>query len=314
MQQPVCLILVQERFMSERESINLQEVELYHLPRQALVAFAARCARRVMAIAIRIPPVYTGVGSGHGNVTHSVAVAEEASSCGAGEPLPSLTRALRRASRAVAAARSLANTHLEPDDLPFTHLGRNGQPFRAAYLAAKAALDAVEAAAAKPDAVAALTYEAFLDADAAASFHDNGDCRVATRRAMRFDFDLLQRARREGRLTEETPVPPDFFGPVWPDGEPAGWPGPPYNYPDSPVVEDPSAQGTAPVETWVDGGDEIVIELDVPEDLTQDDILRGIASLVDAADDLHRAHGGNGLQVADITIEREAGCPAGVPQ
>ena len=44
--------------------------------------------------------------------------------------------------------------------------------------------------------------------------------------AVRRDFDLLLAASEEFDWTDGTPVPPEFFGPLWPEGEPEGWPRP----------------------------------------------------------------------------------------
>jgi len=67
---------------------------------------------------------------------------------------------------------------------------------------------------------------------------------------------------------------------------------------------------TVPVE---DGSDEIVLELEIPEDAPDLAVLQGITGLVDALDDLHRAHGGNGLKIDDPTFECEVPVPTEVP-
>jgi two-component system response regulator HydG len=58
--------------------------------------------------------------------------------------------------------------------------------------------------------------------------------------------------------------------------------------------------------------DEIVLEIEVPDDATDEDVLEGVRELVDAADQLHRAHGGHGLKVESIEVTEEAGIPAEV--
>lgn len=41
--------------------------------------------------------------------------------------------------------------------------------------------------------------------------------------AFRRDLEAVQRASAERAWTDESPVAPEFFGPMWPDGEPAEW-------------------------------------------------------------------------------------------
>jgi hypothetical protein len=46
---------------------------------------------------------------------------------------------------------------------------------------------------------------------------------AAQLRCVRRDFLRLQRLAREHHWTDDTPVPPDAFGPVWPDGLAPDW-------------------------------------------------------------------------------------------
>ena len=41
---------------------------------------------------------------------------------------------------------------------------------------------------------------------------------------IRRDFDHLAQLAEVRRWTDDTPVPPDVFGPLWPEGAPKGWP------------------------------------------------------------------------------------------
>jgi hypothetical protein len=50
-------------------------------------------------------------------------------------------------------------------------------------------------------------------------------------------------------------------------------------------------------------GEEIVLEVEVPEGASDADVIAAVAGLADAADDLHRAHGGHGLRVARLQAE-----------
>jgi hypothetical protein len=42
--------------------------------------------------------------------------------------------------------------------------------------------------------------------------------------AMRADLETLKRLIRDKGWTDQTPVPPRVFGPLWPQGPPEGWP------------------------------------------------------------------------------------------
>ena len=44
---------------------------------------------------------------------------------------------------------------------------------------------------------------------------------------IRRDFDHLARLAEWQRWTDNTPVPPEVFGPLWPEGSPPGWPADP---------------------------------------------------------------------------------------
>jgi hypothetical protein len=46
----------------------------------------------------------------------------------------------------------------------------------------------------------------------------------AVNAAVRADFDRLRRLIDEKGWTDDTPVRPSAFGPLWPDGPPQGWP------------------------------------------------------------------------------------------
>jgi len=46
----------------------------------------------------------------------------------------------------------------------------------------------------------------------------------ATMSAMAFDIRRLRDAAAQKKWTDDTPVPPKFFGRLWPHGEPEGWP------------------------------------------------------------------------------------------
>jgi hypothetical protein len=58
------------------------------------------------------------------------------------------------------------------------------------------------------------------------------------------------------------------------------------------------------------GGQELVITLDVPEDMSDAQVEKLIAESVRFADGLHRAYGGHGLTVADRGVQVYSRQPA----
>lgn len=50
------------------------------------------------------------------------------------------------------------------------------------------------------------------------------EIRLALIKAMRADTELLLAAAEREKWTDDTPVPPEFFGHLWPFGAPKGWP------------------------------------------------------------------------------------------
>jgi hypothetical protein len=47
---------------------------------------------------------------------------------------------------------------------------------------------------------------------------------AAVHQAMADDLNLLRSTAAKEHWTDATPVPPEFFGPLWPDGPPEEWP------------------------------------------------------------------------------------------
>lgn len=103
------------------------------------------------------------------------------------------------------------------------------------------------------------------------------------------DLTLLADASQAENWGADTPVSPGFFGPLWPFGVPEGWP----------ATEPPS------------GDVELVVELDVPDGVSNAEVVKQVGKLADLTDDLHRAYGGHGLKIKEVTIESEACVPEG---
>ena len=171
--------------------------ELRALPRWARVAFAARCAARVLPFIRHLwndgPPQHPQA------VEHAVRVAETAGRSAAdhGESLLARDTVFAAADSPLRAA---------------THAA-------AAYAAGWAA-DAVVSAAASDftatragqEAARAIFETATIDTPLTAQL-----------RCIRRDFVRLKKLARKEKWTDDTPVPPEVFGPMWPEGVAPYW-------------------------------------------------------------------------------------------
>jgi hypothetical protein len=162
---------VPEEHEERRDRLPTWEDLLRGLPRRAVIAFAARCARRVQPLFPAEPP--------------------------SGFPPDKWEKHRLDVALAIDAAERYAG-------------GRNNKP-PAADADARAA-DAAAAAAA-----AAARAAAFAAAAAAAARAAD----AADTSSIRRDFDLLCGSAHLESWTEDTPIPPEFFGPLWPMGRPA---------------------------------------------------------------------------------------------
>ena len=61
------------------------------------------------------------------------------------------------------------------------------------------------------------------------------------------------------------------------------------------------------------GNDELVLEIDVPEGVSDDEIIARVREMALMADGLHRSLGGRGLKVERLEVHQEAGVPVGAP-
>lgn len=240
--------------MPDEDGLPTRE-EIASLPRTARVAFAARCARRVL-------PLYTELF-------------EEATA----EQKQAVTQAVEMA--------EFWSANAEPDRPPRNVLLHAAHTSRAVFTANSffAFADAVFAAAAAADAAdAAATNHATATYAAAATYNAAAAAKaVAARagviRAMWTDFALLTEA--SGFWTDETPVPPAFFGPLWPEGVPEGWP--------AENADDLSME----------------LEIEVPDDATDEEVKAKVREVLSHADGLYRARGYGGLKVDDLEVLEE---------
>jgi hypothetical protein len=200
--------------MSKARKVPTQE-EIEKLPRFAAVAFAARCARRVQPLFIAGWP---DAPRQHIDAVDRAITVAERSAAGAPGGAYAAAAAAATAGAAAATAARAARAAMHAAD--------------AAVRAADAVYDpalAVAVVAAAVDAVAARAARAAV---------------TAARAAIRQDFEQLLSAAERDEWTYDTPVPPEFFGPLWPEGEPKGWP----------TTTGPTQPGIEPLTLLIDPG------------------------------------------------------------
>ncbi|MEO1716085.1 MAG: hypothetical protein AAFR76_03140 [Planctomycetota bacterium] len=254
------------------------EEELLRLPRLARVAFAARCAERVQAV-------------------YEAAFSEGA--------LPDVsTKHLNAVQKAVALARAFANDpeNMKPVDqdgfMNFTeeamsaalHADSLSHDQGTSYNAAAAASRAVKAADSAAFRHDYFTAQSASEASSAAAQAASAYAAIDfARTAMRCDLELLKAAASREEWNDERPVSPDFFGPLWPEGEPEGWP----------------EEGRE-----VRAGDEVFsVTLDLPADVSDDEIENLVRELSVRLDESHVAEGGRGVVIDSIDLPRRAAMP-----
>lgn len=288
--------------MAEDSRIEIPTTkELKTLPCWARVAFAARCARRVQPL---FRAAWPQAAKEHIETVDTAVTAAERSAA-SGDPYavgarvpPSFTAVADATAAAADAARYAlcAAYSVVVAEMKRAQAGAN-----AAIQAANkpsAAADRADEALEVDDAdnvVADAAACAAQAVDAAAASHAEGAAYVraysVVRAAMHRDFELLKEAAVREEWTDDTPVAPEFFGPLWPQGVPAGWP----------VSEEGSE------------GSELVFEIDVPDDADDEAMYAKAMELAGRADELHRAYGGRGLKVKSVEVYDEAHVREGVP-
>jgi len=165
--------------------------EIAQLPRWARVAYAARCARRVL-------PLFQ----------HAWAEAPT-------EYVKAIETAVNLAELAAASA-SPAAEHLASSVSAAAASASNASVAASAASAAAVAYDAVCASAAPAASIASFA--------ARAAEHSAAAVNIPATAAIRADLDLLVKAANAYEWDDATPVPPEVFGSLWPDGPPEEWP------------------------------------------------------------------------------------------
>ncbi|MCE9567598.1 MAG: hypothetical protein K8U57_36825 [Planctomycetes bacterium] len=163
------------------------EDEIAKLPRWARVAFAARCARRVLPLFLYLKPQTKPDG------------------------LRSQRLRLERADLAASSA-----TAIEPR----TWYGDADWPDNPIDKAAHAILQSSTATILEATGRGEPSRAAMAVQTAVAGAEPIADIVPFIRR----DFDHVAKLAEWQHWTDDTPVPPEVFGPLWPEGPPKGWP------------------------------------------------------------------------------------------
>jgi len=245
---------------------------LAQLPRRAVVAFAARCARRVQPLTHALPQQGRDAID-RDAIDRAIAIAE------------AFAKGTDVASAAADAA-ARAATAANKDDAA-------GAATWAAAAAVAAAAVAVANAAWAADAAARAAARAATDTEAAWA---------AAWAAADDDLDRLIALNLGQPGTLGAPIDPSKsgpLGPLWPQGVPEWY-------------TEAATKTVAPHEE-PSGDAELVVEIDVPEGISDDEVLAVIERLSLDADDLHRALGGHGLKVKRLEVYQGAPAPVEVP-
>lgn len=251
--------------------------DLQMLPRWARVAFAARCARRVQPL---FRDEWPSAPQEHVKAIDNAITISEKSAAAA--VLAVLAADAANGVAAISAARAAVGDAVLYADA-----------FAVAAFVADTADRAIRAAARAATAPARGTFVPSVDASTAARYACAAAGTAFADAAVRRDYELLIAASEAEKWSDDTPVPPEFFGPLWPDGEPEDWP-----------TREPDSAGL-----------QLMVEIELPDDveLDEDRIGEISAEIADRLDDLHRAYGGDGLTVDRVELDAPAFTPQEVP-
>jgi hypothetical protein len=178
--------------------------DLQGLPRWARVALCARAVRRVQPLYLDAWP--KAPAKFQASIEASIAEGELAAS--QGKRTANLNKAGHAAMKVYGAA---------PDKITFSKEYVDDVP----YAASRVALAGLENDALFAD-------EAIEKALSAVFYFERSNQRKGLRtqlaRLIKQDFEHIEKAARDGKWSNSTPVTPDAFGPLWPKGPPLGWP------------------------------------------------------------------------------------------
>lgn len=192
--------------------------EIASLPRWARVAFAARCARRVQPLFVHEWP--NALQKEIDNVDRVITLAESsaASHNNASEfstGTPGISTSTEYTTYSAYSADSAAASAASAYSVDFAD-----SAIASAYSAARDAYSAIFAFASTTNAGIRTDFELLKGLA-----RGEPNMRATVLGQSRFtDQDDTRVVGYSNSWTDDTPVPPEIFGPMWPDGEPEGWP------------------------------------------------------------------------------------------
>jgi len=248
-----------------------QPEDVNKLPRRACVAFAARCARRVQLLLDE----WQEVTEKHRYAIWMAIAHAESTAFGRPFDTQAAGGAIADQARAVVAVAAGAG------------------PKAAAASAAEAAATANAAAEEEAGAshaigmsvVAHYATGASISAWNAATTLGAAAAQSASA-AIWSNYDALLKAAQEQQWTNKTQVPPSFFGPMWPNGEPKDWPKP----------------SIPQIRHARDSGERLAVQAYVSEFTPEDEAVSGLVRLYRALSNYHKARGGAGLVLDDWQV------------
>ncbi|MFN3241106.1 MAG: hypothetical protein ACE37K_06280 [Planctomycetota bacterium] len=132
--------------------------------------------------------------------------------------------------------------------------------------------------------------------EAAFAWAASRDAAAAIRQTMQADIAAARQIHGACGWGVDT-APVKALGDLWPLVRPEGW---------------PESELDLVLEESEEFGDELVLEMQVPDGLSDDEVRQAIVEMTRRADAYHRAAGGSGLRVRRIDSESQAGSPRGV--
>jgi hypothetical protein len=261
--------------MADKVKLPTRE-EIKQLPRWARVAFAARCARRVLPLVKH----FWKCAPEHYLKALDKAVSAAETVAGRTATYLDVYTSAAVVTAAVAAAAAAADARVV-----------GAAAANAAGAAAANAARAARAPTADDDAPGAA---ARATAYAAAYTYPEAACVayvVATEKAIRADFECLLLRARDENWTDDTPVPPTVFGSMWPDGPPPRWP------------KEETGPEPEPTPAVVDESNRVILRVEIPDVNSQqhvNEIENGVNELINALNEAHIARGAGRLTIDDI--------------
>jgi hypothetical protein len=179
----------------------LRDLPMEEIPRWAVVALAARTARRVQPLFLASWP--TVLIAYQQALEWAISEAELAASQGC------ITPDLKKAGEAV--GRICGIRPQETTVVYYTLTTASGATSLACSLKPSSGIESVLSQ--------ALYSVYYFERES-----KTNDVLPAFISELRTDFERLRKASAQGNWDEHTPVSPDFFGPLWPNGSPEKWP------------------------------------------------------------------------------------------